>query len=183
MILRRLARPMLAAIFISGGVNALRAPDAHAEAAKPLLEPAFAKLGARLPAQVPTDPATLVRIDGAVKVVAGIALALGKAPRLAALLLAGSIVPTTVAAHRFWDEKDPAERRQQQIHFLKNAGLLGGLLLATADTHGKPSLAWRTRHATHDLGDWLSDTTDTVTDAVTAAPHKARKALADALPG
>ncbi len=38
MILRRAARPMLAAIFISGGIEALRSPQAHARAAKPVLE-------------------------------------------------------------------------------------------------------------------------------------------------
>ncbi|GAA3050689.1 DoxX family protein [Actinokineospora globicatena] len=179
MILRRLARPMLAAIFISGGINALRAPEAHAEAAKPLL----AKAGGKLPAQVPTDPVTLVRIDGAVKVAAGVALALGKVPRLAALLLSASVVPTTVAAHPFWEEKDPAERKQQLVHFLKNVGLLGGLLLASADTHGKPSVAWRAKRATHDLGDWISDTSGTVGSAVANAPGKAKKAVAGVLPG
>ena len=33
MILRRLARPMLAGIFIAGGINVLRNPEAHVEAA------------------------------------------------------------------------------------------------------------------------------------------------------
>src|SRR5205807_669938 len=55
--------------------------------------------------------------------------------------------PTTLAAHRFWEEEDPELRSQQQVHFVKNLGLLGGLMLAAADTEGKPSLAWRARHA------------------------------------
>jgi hypothetical protein len=33
------------------------------------------------------------------------------------------------------------------MHFLKNLGLLGGLLLAAADTQGKPSIGYRTSHA------------------------------------
>ncbi|GAA2983020.1 DoxX family protein [Actinokineospora diospyrosa] len=177
MILRRLARPMLAAVFISGGINALRAPEAHAEAAKPLL----AKAGDKLPDNA--DPVTLVRVDGAVKVAAGLALAFGKVPRLAALLLSASVVPTTVAAHPFWEEKDPAERKQQLTHFLKNVGLLGGLLLAAVDTHGKPSVAWRAKRATHDLGDWISDTSDSVGSAVASAPRKAKKAVSGVLPG
>ncbi|MGN6682339.1 MAG: hypothetical protein ACTHKL_31640, partial [Streptosporangiaceae bacterium] len=41
------------------------------------------------------------------------------------------------------------ERSQQRIHFLKNLGLFGGLLIAAADTGGRPSLAWRSRHAMH----------------------------------
>ncbi|MGX7828558.1 DoxX family protein [Actinokineospora sp. 24-640] len=190
MILRRLARPMLAGIFVWGGVQALRSPEAHAEAAKPLLDEAISKAGDRLPAQMPTDAVTLVKIDGALKVVAGLALAFNRFPRLAALLLSGSMVPTTLATHQFWAEKDPGQRTQQQIHFLKNVGLIGGLLLASADTEGKPSLGWRARRAgrvvqsqVHDLGDWAHDTTETVAGAVTAAPHKARKALAGVLPG
>ncbi|MGQ0841726.1 DoxX family membrane protein [Actinokineospora sp.] len=184
MILRRIARPMLAAVFISGGINALRAAEAHAEAAKPFLDDTVGRLGDRLPAQVPTDPVTLVKIDGAVKVGAGLALALGKAPRLAALLLAGSLVPTTLAGHRFWAEKDPAERQAHQIHFGKNVGLLGGLLLAAGDTAGKPSLGWRARRASrklgeraHDLGEWAHDTTGSVGGAVSAAPKRAKQAL------
>lgn len=147
MILRRVARPLLAAIFISGGIGALRDTQGHAKAAEPFLTGSFDKLEGVVPEAVPRDPATLVRIDAAVKLGAGVALAAGKAPRLASLLLLGSLVPTTLAAHRFWEIKEPAERQQQQIQFIKNAGLAGGLLLAAADTAGKPSLGWRARRA------------------------------------
>jgi hypothetical protein len=34
-----------------------------------------------------------------------------------------------------------------QTHFLKNLGLLGGLLIAAADTEGRPGLSYRTSHA------------------------------------
>lgn len=138
MLIRRLARPMLAAIFIYGGIGALRDTANHAKAAAPMLEKAAPVTGA-LPEQLPTDAETLVRIDGIVKIGAGTALALGRFPRLSALLLAGSIVPTTLAAHSFWEIRDPAERNQQQVHFLKNVGLLGGLLLTSVDTGGKTS--------------------------------------------
>lgn len=139
MLIRRLARPMLSAIFIFGGINTLRDSQNHAKAAEPLLDKARPAVEA-LPAQVPTDAETLVRIDGAVKVGAGALLALGKFPRLSSLLLAGSIVPTTLAAHSYWEIEDPQERAGQQIHFLKNTGLLGGLMLAAVDTGGKPSV-------------------------------------------
>ncbi|MGW5054375.1 DoxX family protein [Actinokineospora sp. NPDC004072] len=189
MILRRIARPMLAGIFIWGGVQALRAPEAHAEAAKPLLDQAKAKAGDRMPEQVPTDPVALVKIDGAVKVVAGVMLATNRMPRLAALLLTGSLVPTTIGAHQFWAEKDPAQRNMHLQHFLKNAGLLGGLLLAVADTEGKPSMGWRARRAgravqsqVHDFGAWAQNTTSNVGGAMAAAPRRARRALADVMP-
>ena len=74
---------------------------------------------------------------------AGSLLALGKLPRLASTVLAATLVPTTVAAHSFWQEQDPEVRAKQKVQFLKNLGLLGGLLLAAVDTEGKPGLAYR----------------------------------------
>ncbi|MQA16904.1 MAG: DoxX family membrane protein [Pseudonocardiaceae bacterium] len=141
MLLRRVARPLLAAIFVSGGVNEFRNPAAHADVVKPLLD----KGQDALPNS--TDNTTLVQVDAAVKVGAGALLALGWMPRLAATALAASLIPTTVGAHAFWEIKDDDERSAQQIHFFKNAGLLGGLMLAAADTGGKPSLGYRARRA------------------------------------
>lgn len=139
MILRRVARPLLAAVFVSGGIQTLRNPKLSIELASPVLD------GAR--DSLPAEPESVVMLDAAVKVGAGLALGFGKLPRLSALLLAGSLVPTT-AVHRFWELDDPEERAAQKFHFLKNLGLLGGLLIAAADTHGRPSLTWRAKHAT-----------------------------------
>ncbi|MGW4394462.1 DoxX family protein [Amycolatopsis nivea] len=152
MILRRVARPLLASIFVLGGIGALRDTQGHAKAAEPFLTESFDKVEGLVPDQVPRDPATLVRIDAAVKIGAGLALASGKAPRLAAVALLGSLVPTTLAAHRFWQLSDPGEKQAQQIQFFKNASLAGGLLLAASDTAGKPSLGWRARRAAKKAG-------------------------------
>ncbi|THA24414.1 DoxX family membrane protein [Streptomyces sp. RKND-216] len=152
MILRRVARPLLAATFVYGGISALRAVEAHAQAAKPVLDQTVGRYEDQIPDNVPTDAETLVKIDAAVKIAAGSALAFGKAPRAAALFLLGSLIPTTAATHRFWEESDPEAREQQLVHFLKNCGLAGGLLLAAADTHGKPSAAWLARHGAHTAG-------------------------------
>jgi putative oxidoreductase len=162
MILRRVARPLLASIFITGGIEQLRNPEPRAEAAAPVLDATIGQVQDKLPDQVPTDTMSLVKIDGAVKVGAGLMLALGKFPRLSALLLAGSIIPTTAAGHRFWEYEDPKERAAQQIHFFKNLGLLGGLMLASADTHGKPSVAYRTKKAAKHAAASVSDTASTV---------------------
>jgi pyruvate/2-oxoglutarate dehydrogenase complex dihydrolipoamide acyltransferase (E2) component len=86
-----------------------------------------------------------------VQVAGGILLAVGKFRRPAAIALIGSIIPTTYAGHRFWEELDPASRAQQKMHFLKNVGLLGGLILAAFDTEGEPSLAWRTKRQARQL--------------------------------
>ena len=72
---------------------------------------------------------------------------MGWFPRLSAAVLGGTLVPTTLAGHRYWEIEDKQERAQQRIHFLKNLTMLGGLLIAAADTGGNPSLAWRSRPA------------------------------------
>jgi uncharacterized membrane protein YphA (DoxX/SURF4 family) len=99
---------------------------------------------------VPGVPATTedaVRLNGAVQFAAGSLLALDIFPRLSALAIAVTLVPTTAAGHRFWEVEDEKERAQQRIQFLKNLSIFGGLLIATADTGGRPSLAWRSRYA------------------------------------
>jgi len=64
---------------------------------------------------------------------AGSLLALGVFPRLSALALAGSLIPTTLAGHSYWGIEDPATRKVQRIQFHKNMAMLGGLLLAVLD--------------------------------------------------
>ena len=141
---------MLASMFVMGGVSALRNPDQHVKMAGPVTE----KLSDAADEATPDDTASpdekqLVQINGAVQVVAGLALATGRLPRLAALLLAGSLGPTTYAGHRFWEETDKTQRANQQIHFFKNVSMLGGLLLASSTP--RASRAWpgapRTRWA------------------------------------
>jgi putative oxidoreductase len=143
MLLRRIARPMLGSMFVVGGIDTLRHPQQRAERAAPVIT----KLTETLPVQLPKDPVDVVRMDAAVKIAAGLALSTGRMPRLAALVLAGSLVPTTIGGHPFWKERDPAARAMQQTHFFKNLAMLGGLLLAAADTEGRPSIGYRTRHA------------------------------------
>ena len=152
MLVRRIARPLLAATFIYGGIDTLRNPQPKVPAARPVVEKVTGTADKQLPVQVPRDVEQWVKIDAGVKVGAGALLALGRFPRLAATALAGSVVPTTLAGHRFW-EKDGAERNAQIIHFLKNLGLLGGLLLAAVDTEGKPSVGWRARRAARRAGE------------------------------
>ncbi len=103
------------------------------------------QIAERLP--LPDEAHQLVKINAVVHIVAGVLLAVGRLPRLASAALAASLVPTTLAGHRFWEEGDAVQRAQQQIHFLKNLGLLGGLILAMVDTQGAPSLGWRAKRA------------------------------------
>ncbi|WP_416956929.1 DoxX family membrane protein [Nocardioides sp. T5] len=151
-ITRLLARPMLATIFVAGGINALRNTEGHAARAKKVTDkvvPAAQKAAPQVP--IPTDPATLVRINAGAQILAAAALATGRAPRLSASVLAASLVPTTLAGHAFWNETDPQAKNAQRLQFYKNTSVLGGLLLAAVDTEGKPGLAWRARRAAADV--------------------------------
>ncbi|HEY1134446.1 MAG TPA: DoxX family protein [Nocardioides sp.] len=146
---RLIARPLLASMFVVGGINAFRNADALAPKAAKVTDKVVPK-AQQAGVPVPADPVTLVRANAAVHVLAAAALATGRAPRASAIVLAATLAPTTVAGHPFWQETDPAAKGNQQVHFFKNVSMLGGLLLAAVDTDGKPGLAWRARRAAKD---------------------------------
>jgi uncharacterized membrane protein YphA (DoxX/SURF4 family) len=149
---RLIARPLLASYFLANGAQDLRDAPALAPQAAPLTEKVAPMVDDATPdsVHVPRDPVQWVRASGVVQIVAGLGLATGRFPRLSSAALAATLAPSTAARHRFWEATDKEERREQLIHFLKNAALAGGLLIAALDTAGKPGIAWRTRHATHD---------------------------------
>jgi uncharacterized membrane protein YphA (DoxX/SURF4 family) len=149
-LVRLAARPLLASMFVVGGIDSLRTASAKAGAAEPVTDRLVPLLQKLVP-QLSDDPTTLVRINGAVQVAAGLALATGRMPRISSALLAATLVPTTAAGHRFWEEKEPATKKAQRIQFFKNASMMGGLMLAAVDTEGKPGVAWRARRAASDV--------------------------------
>jgi putative oxidoreductase len=112
-----MARLLMAGIFIHGGWSAFKEPGKRPKQAE--------KLG--LP-----NAERMVRANGLAMAAGGTALALGIVPRAAAAGLIASLVPTTLAGHRFWEEKDEPARRMQLTQFLKNLGLIGGLVLLLA---------------------------------------------------
>lgn len=142
---RSLARVMLSAIFVASGARNFADPSRLVDAAKPVTD-RVTPLLERVDPRIPTDTETLIRANAAVQFGAGLMLATGRFTRPAALVLAGTLVPVTLAGHPFWTDDDPAARFNNQAHFFKNLGLLGGLLLAAADTEGKPGLRWRAGH-------------------------------------
>ncbi|WP_369140765.1 DoxX family protein [Modestobacter versicolor] len=145
MLVRRIARPMLAGTFVYGGIQTLRNPQSRVPGAAPIVEQLTELADKQLPIEVPRDVEQWVKINAGVHVGAGALLALGKFPRFSALALATSLVPTTFAGHRFWEHDDPKEKFGQTSNFLKNTSMLGGLLLAAVDTEGKPSVGWRAK--------------------------------------
>ena len=77
-----------------------------------------------------------VRLNGAAQLVAGALLAIGKVRRLAALTLIASLVPTTYAAHPFWEEIGSDARAKQCTQFWKNGAILGALMALAAKPSG-----------------------------------------------
>jgi uncharacterized membrane protein YphA (DoxX/SURF4 family) len=149
-LVRLAARPLLASMFVVGGIDSLRTAGAKAGAAEPVTDRLVPLLQKLVP-QLSDDPTTLVRINGAVQVAAGLALATGRMPRLSSAVLAATLVPTTAAGHRFWEETEPGQKKAQRVQFFKNASMMGGLMLAAVDTEGRPGVAWRARRAAADV--------------------------------
>ncbi|STZ62089.1 DoxX family protein [Mycolicibacterium tokaiense] len=148
MLLRRVARPLLSAAFIGQGIEALRSPKPAADAARPTLE-GLQKLPEPVGPNVPKDAETFAKITAAVQIGGGVLLATGKVPRLASAALAATVIPANLGSHMFWSEADPELKAQKRKDFLVDLSLLGGLIIASADTAGKPSIGWRSRRAAH----------------------------------
>jgi uncharacterized membrane protein YphA (DoxX/SURF4 family) len=125
--LRPAARALTGSTYILLGFDALRAPGGRVDQAGPVL----AAMRKWIP--LPADDEMVVRGNAAVQVAAGALLVLGKAPRLSALALAGSLIPTTLAGHSYWKLEDAAARKAQRIQFHKNLAMIGGLLFAVLD--------------------------------------------------
>ncbi|OFJ55410.1 DoxX family protein [Mycolicibacterium grossiae] len=152
MLIRRVARPMLATTFIARGVDSLRSPKPAADAARPTLD-GLSKLPDPVGPNVPTDAETVAKVTAGVQIGAGLLLATGKLPRLASAALAFSVVPGSLGAHAFWNETDPERKANERRAFLADVSLIGGLIIAAVDTEGKPSLGWRGRRAARKVSD------------------------------
>jgi putative oxidoreductase len=125
--LRPAARLLTGTTYAVLGYGVVREPGPGAEEAAALI----AAIRKKVPLPAPDEQ--LVQVNGAIQAVCGALLALGLAPRLCAVVLAGSMIPTTLAVHRFWTVEDPEVRKQQQIQFHKNMAMIGGLLFAALD--------------------------------------------------
>ncbi|PPJ09724.1 DoxX family protein [Nocardia nova] len=181
MLIRRLARPLLASVFVVDGVDTLMHPEPRAQAATTLVSHGEQRLPDSVSAKLPSDPAKVVRINAIVRVGAGTLLALNRAPRLSSLALAVTVIPATVTEQDFWNESDAQQRAAKRTAFLKDVGLLGGLLIAAADTEGKPSLGWRGRRAARKAAAALpftAATTDTVRDRLQQQAGRGRELAA-----
>jgi uncharacterized membrane protein YphA (DoxX/SURF4 family) len=155
MLIRRIARPLLSAAFIGQGVETLRNPAVSLDAAEPTVA-ALRQLPEPYGEKVPSNPETAARINAAVQVAGGVLLATGKMPRVASAALAFTVIPGSLGGHLFWTESDPERKSQKRRDLLTDLSLLGGLIIAAADTAGKPSLGWRGRQAAGRISEAVS---------------------------
>lgn len=116
--LKPLGRICLSGIFVIAGAEAFKAPGPRTQMVD----------SAGIP-----EPETAVKVNGAMMVLGGLMLAFGIAPKAAAGMLIGSLIPTTLVGHAFWKETEPKSLSMQRVQFLKNLGLIGGLLWILAE--------------------------------------------------
>ncbi|WP_151754138.1 DoxX family protein [Dictyobacter vulcani] len=114
---KTLGQLLLGSIFIVGGAGTFAEPGGRVKMVEA--------------AGVPQARQATI-LNGVVMTAAGSTLAAGILPKLSATALLGSLTATTVVGHPFWKEENPASRANQQIQFLKNLSLIGGLLLVLA---------------------------------------------------
>ncbi|MEH3140005.1 MAG: DoxX family protein [Mycobacterium kyogaense] len=155
MLIRRVARPMLSAVFISRGVEALRSPKPAAQSTQNTLD-GLSKLPDPVSTNLPSDAETVARINAAVQIGGGLLLATGKLPRFASAALALTVVPGSLGGHNFWNETDPQRKADERRAFVTDISLIGGLIIAAVDTEGRPSLGWRGRRAARKAAEAVS---------------------------
>ena len=155
MLVRRIARPMFAAWFVSEGVQAFRHPEAHVARS----EATWRELGRHVDLPPPPGNAqltTLVKVHGAAMALAGLMLAVGKAPRTAALALAGLASPLLLVNQPFGASarivatagetakaRDGASDRRSR--FGRPIGATGGVSTASVRAGGVDRSAMRER--------------------------------------
>ena len=93
-LIRRVARPMLATMFVVGGLDQLRHPASGKAKVGPLRRAGCA------PLRLPNDPELLVRANGAAMVGGGRCWRRVGCRASRRLVLAASLVPTTYVGHR-----------------------------------------------------------------------------------
>ena len=137
---------MLSAAFVGQGVNTFLNAGGAAQAVIPTLE-GLQKVPNPVGPIVPRNPYVAARVNAAVQISGAILLAQGRIPRVASAMLAATVIPANLGNHMFWAEPDPVLKAQKRWGFLTDMSMLGGLMIASADTAGKPSLGWRGRRA------------------------------------
>jgi len=119
-----IARILLAVVFIVSGYGKIGGFDGTVAA--------IAGKGIPLP-QVAAAITILIELGG------GILLVLGWKTRWLGLIFFLWLIPTTALFHDFW-AAPPDQHMAQQIHFMKNLAIMGGMLMVYAFGPGRLSI-------------------------------------------
>src|SRR5271170_853300 len=84
-------------------------------------------------------PGVAVAVAAAVELACGLAVLAGFKTRFAAWLLFLYLIPVTYFFHNFWSVQGQAQQ-MQMVNFLKNAAIMGGLLLLSVNGAGAYSV-------------------------------------------
>lgn len=192
-LIRFAGRTMLASYFIVNGAKSITNPTPLVADAAPLVEkavPAAKRIaGDQAASFIPEDPKQMVRLNGAMQVLGGLGLATGIGRRLGAGMIAAAMLPHVIASNpsKAADAQEKADKRKAA---LRNIALLGGALMASQDTQGKPSLAWRAEQGRRSLirsadksKRQLAREAKLLEKSLARTSKKASKTLSDVLPG
>jgi putative oxidoreductase len=117
-------RALMASLFIISGIGKLTG---------------FSAVAGYIAAKGLPLPQVLAALTIALEVGGGLLLLLGVKARWVALAFVGFLIVITPIFHGFWDVP-AAQAQAQQIHFLKNVAILGGMLLIAAFGPGRLSV-------------------------------------------
>lgn len=115
-----MGRILLSAIFILSGISKI---------------PAFSGIAGALGSKGFPLPSVAAAIAIAIELLGGLAILTGFHTRIASWIVFLYLIPTTLMFHNFWALQGAA-RIDNQIHFLKNLAIMGGLLILAAQVPG-----------------------------------------------
>ena len=117
-------RILMSAIFIFAGIGKISAFAGTA--------------GYAAAAHVPM-PQVAIAVALAIELLGGLAILVGFETRIVAWILFLYMIPISFFFHNFW-AMEGAARMNNQIHFLKNVAIMGGLLILAANGPGGASV-------------------------------------------
>lgn len=140
-LVRRIARPLLAAPFIAEGVHTALRPEREIDVYPQAFKAADSAIS-RSSAPGFLDSRTIIRATGVLAAGAGVLYATNRNPRLAAGVLLLTTSVGLAGRKKVWTLRGE-ELTQEVQAILTDAGLLGGVLLALVDNEGRPSIGYR----------------------------------------
>ncbi|EPH02663.1 hypothetical protein HMPREF1531_01973 [Propionibacterium sp. oral taxon 192 str. F0372] len=145
-LIRFAGRALFSAPYVVDGYQMITRPEHDEEQISAAVDRVVPFISSVLPDPVagslPVEPRTWTRLFGGLQMLGGITYASGFGRRAGAWLLVLATLPKLGSSHGL----------------LTDLGLLGGAVVATQDTAGKPSLAWRAAQSRKSIGSQATQT-------------------------